>query len=76
MVSDDLFRLIEAVASVVPTSTEEFGEYFAMSIVQITTAELMPARVYCCCPIVGTCRGSYLRFRFSRDGAIVVHPGA
>ena len=64
MVSDDLFRLIEAAASVVPTSTEEFGEYFAKAIVQITTAELMPAESIVVVPLSAPAEGVISDFTF------------
>jgi hypothetical protein len=43
MVSDDVFRLVEAAATTAPTSTDEFGEYFAVSLTQVLPAELVPA---------------------------------
>ena len=57
MVSEDVFRLIEAAASAVTTSTEEFGEYFAMSLVQIVTAELLPAESIIVIPLSAPAEG-------------------
>ena len=64
MVSEELFRLIEAAASAVPTSTEEFGEYFAMSLVQIMTAELLPAESIIVIPLLAPAEGGILDFTF------------
>ena len=47
MVSNDLFRRIELAAMAVPSSTEEFGEYFAMSLIQMEPAELVLPDVVC-----------------------------
>jgi hypothetical protein len=71
MVSDDVFRLVEAAATTVPTSTDEFGEYFAMSLTQVL---LGTSRLYYPDSSIGTCGRWDFGFYLSCNGEADVHP--
>jgi hypothetical protein len=64
MVSGEAARLIEVSGEVVPTSTDEFGEYFAMSLIRVTPAELVPVDSIIVIPLAVAGEGEIFDFTF------------